>query len=591
MAVMALLLLGGLFMLGCRPNNPATTIASPSPVITSIPQEPRTTITTPLPTLTIASILAASPTPSFTPLTAQSIDCTYGGEFKSMEALDEFTIRFTLCKPDVAFLSKIAFPTFGIHPREWLEQAIGKGDDNSWLEKPIGSGPYQVEEWRDGQEIIFRLFEDYWGAEARTPNLVFRWNIDSAQSLVELQAGTIQGMDNPNPADFSLIEADPNLTLYPRLALNVLYVGMNNTIPPFNDERVRMAMALALDRQKIIQDNFPTGYEVASHFAPCVIPNGCAGEAWYEYDPVRAKELLSEAGYPNGFETELVYRDLVFGYLPKPTWVVEEIKDQLSKNLGVKLIVRVLASQDFIRAIDSGSLPGLYLMGWGADYPDISNFLDTHFGSQAGPQFGNKFADILEALAAGSRFTSNDVRLPFYEAANNAIRQHIPMIPISHGGWVTPDGLATAFSRAAVGAYASPFGFENFAGIGLPGEETLVWMQDAEPFSLYCADETDIDTLRACGQITETLYRYGFDGSAVEPALAQECTPDENLSVWTCRLRKGVRFHDGSLLDANDVLMSFWVQWDAAHPLHKGRTGSFAYFRDFWGNFLNALKP
>jgi ABC-type transport system substrate-binding protein len=74
----------------------------------------------------------------------------------------------------------------------------------------------------------------------------------------------------------------------------------------------------------------------------------------------------------------------------------------------------------------------------------------------------------------------------------------------------------------------------------------------------------------------------------VEPALAKGCQANAEMTEWTCQLREGVRFHDGSMLDANDVVMSFLVQWDAAHPLHKGRTGEFAYFKELWGAFLNA---
>ena len=113
-------------------------------------------------------------------------------------------------------------------------------------------------------------------------------------------------------------------------------------------------------------------------------------------------------------------------------------------------------------------------------------------------------------------------------------------------------------------------------------------MQSLEPLSLYCADETDSDSLRACAQVIEPLYRFARGGANLEPALAESCTPNAELTEWTCKLRDGVQFHDGSLLDAADVVRSFSVQWDAADGLHKGRTGEFAYFKELWGAFLNA---
>jgi ABC-type transport system substrate-binding protein len=74
----------------------------------------------------------------------------------------------------------------------------------------------------------------------------------------------------------------------------------------------------------------------------------------------------------------------------------------------------------------------------------------------------------------------------------------------------------------------------------------------------------------------------------VAPGLAEACTPNAELTEWTCTLRSGVKFHDGSDLDATDVVASYGLQWDAANPLHKGRTGTFTYFNALFGSFLNA---
>ncbi len=83
-----------------------------------------------------------------------------------------------------------------------------------------------------------------------------------------------------------------------------------------------------------------------------------------------------------------------------------------------------------------------------------------------------------------------------------------------------------------------------------PGKDTLVFMKNAEPISLFCADETDGESLDTCQQMLEGLYRYNTEGVA-EPALATDCSANEDLTVWTCTLREGVTFHDGSTFDAN----------------------------------------
>ncbi len=109
--------------------------------------------------------------------------------------------------------------------------------------------------------------------------------------------------------------------------------------------------------------------------------------------------------------------------------------------------------------------------------------------------------------------------------------------------------------------------------------------------SLYCADEVDVGSLRACAQMAESLFAPGASDGSLVPALAETCVPDTNLTTWTCTLRAGVTFHDGSRLDAGDVVLSFAVQWDAEHPLHRGRTGEFQAFLDRFRGFLNPPPP
>ena len=94
---------------------------------------------------------------------------------------------------------------------------------------------------------------------------------------------------------------------------------------------------------------------------------------------------------------------------------------------------------------------------------------------------------------------------------------------------------------------------------------------------MYCADETDGKSLRACEQVNEALLSFAVGGTSVEPALAESYEASEDATEWTFHLRQGVTFHDGSSFDANDVVMTYYAQWDAASPLHVGRVGDFYY--------------
>jgi ABC-type transport system substrate-binding protein/ABC-type amino acid transport substrate-binding protein len=487
--------------------------------------------------------------------------CAYGGEFKSIEAVDDLTVKFTLCYPDVAFLSKIAFTAFQIHPSEQLEKEKGTG---ALLDKPIGTGPYMVAEWKRGESLALKAFDGYWGNKAKTPNVVFRWSAESAQRTLELQAGTVDGIDNPGPEDFAIIEADKNLKLYPREGLNIFYVGMNTAFAPFDNEKVRQAVAMGIDRERIVKNFYPkVGSEVASHFTPCSIPGGCDGPEWYKFDPTAAKKLLAEAGFPDGFETEMAFRDVVRGYLPEPKVVAQDIQAQLKENLNITAKIVVMESGAFLDAADSGKLEGMHLLGWGADYPDQTNFLDYHFGAGASAQFGPGFPDIHDVLKQAGQLSDVDARNQLYAKANELLKQHVLMVPVAHGG------SATAFKA-------------------LPGQDTLVWSQNAEPISLYCADETDGESLRPCEQVLEALMAFEVGGTAVKPGLAESYEVNQDLTEWTFNLRKDVKFHDGSALDAQDVLDSFNAWWDATSPLHTGNTGAFTYFSALFGAFKNA---
>jgi peptide/nickel transport system substrate-binding protein len=478
----AVILLGLLVACGAPTGGPATQPTS-APLPTTAAAEPTAApVPTEAPTQAPAATEAAQPTAEatttegtptedsqavVTDTSYSAVDCEYGGLIRSIEALDDSTVKFTLCSPDVAFPSKVAFSAFQIHPSEHLEATGGGGP--ALIENPIGTGPYKLERWQKGDSLILTRNEDYWGERANAQTLVFRWQREGAARLLELQAGTVDGIDNPSPDDFDTIKGDASLTLYPRPALNVFYLGMNRDKAPFDNEKVRQAMAIALDRERIVDNFYPEGSEVATHFTPCAIPGGCEGEPWYDTDVEAAKALLTEAGFADGFTVDLAYRDVVRGYLPEPGLVAQDIQAQLGE-LGINVNITVMESGSFLDAADQGQLT-MYLLGWGADYPDQTNFLDYHFGAGASPQFGAGFPDIHEVLKEAASLSDQDERNELYTEANNLIRQHVPMVPVAHGG------SATAFKADVTGAHSSPLSNEVFSVVDPGGRDTLVWMQ------------------------------------------------------------------------------------------------------------------
>ncbi|MGQ9909752.1 MAG: ABC transporter substrate-binding protein [Candidatus Flexifilum sp.] len=511
-------------------------------------------------------------------ITYAAPNCDYGGTIRSISALDANTVQFVLCEPDGAFPQKVAFSSVGIQPLEHLEATGGGGE--ALFRNPIGTGPYRLQNWDLGNEIVLTRHDAYWGEPAFEGTMIFRWATEAAARLVELQAGTVDGIDNPGPGDFDVIRNDPNLVLFEREGLNIFYIGMNNRIPPFDNLNVRRAIAHAIDKNRIVDNFYPPGSSVATQFMPPSIFGYTEGFEDNAYDPELARQLLAESGLELPLEVTLNYRDVVRGYLPQPGIVATDIQAQLAE-VGINVTIEVMESGTFLDASDAGEL-GFYLLGWGADYPDATNFLDVHFGQGASLQFGDKIPEVVELLNQAGRISDPAERLALYAQANALIRDNVPMVPIAHGG------SGVAFRADIEGAHVSPLGNEAMAVMNDPQDDVLIFMQNGEPAGLYCADETDGEALRVCEQITEPLLAYEIGGTAVVPSLAESYEVSEDGLTWTFNLRDGVVFHDGSAFDANDVVMTYAVQWDAAHPLHVGRNGSFTYWTYLFKAFLNA---
>ncbi len=151
------------------------------------------------------------------------------------------------------------------------------GGGTELLENPIGTGPYMLGEWKRGDELVFTRIRTTGANQLSTQTLVFRWSSEAAQRFLELQSGTVDGIDNVGPADFARVENDPNLQLIHREALTTFYVGMNNTFQPFDDEKVRQAIAMGIDRQRIVDNFYPPGSTVAEYFTPLLPPQWLRG--------------------------------------------------------------------------------------------------------------------------------------------------------------------------------------------------------------------------------------------------------------------------------------------------------------------------
>ncbi len=505
-------------------------------------------------------------------------DCAYGGEIAQIKAVDRLTVEFSLCRPDPAFLSKIARANNEIQDSDWLAKY---GGNQSIQAKANGTGPYMVTAGLPGTgtQITLGRFDGYWGTKAKTSAVVVQWNADPAARMDALQKAAVDGADNPTFAPIATIQPAQRL---PREELSTLYIGLSDTYQPFDSQKIRQALAMGIDRQQIVTDLLSPGSAVADYFTPCAIEFGCVGDRWYDHDVVTARTLLAKPPFPGALFTHIYYSDTAACGLPDPSLVAQELKTQLTNDLGFNADLQPLAAATFAKNMAAGLLDGLYVMEWCPDTADPSGFLDGPFSNRANPQFGTLDPSITAALTAGDRTADPTARRAAYQAANNAIRDQVPMIPIAHGT------SATAWKADVTGAVSSPLDDEQFTAIDPGGRTQLAWMQATSPSTFYCADATDGDSQRVCQNVFESLYGFKPGTVQVTPSLAESCAPNRQLTVWTCHLRTGVTFHDGASLDANDVVASFAAQWDYKQPMHAGRTAPFAAWGTEFGPFLNA---
>ena len=555
------------------PTVAPTTAPTTAPAATTAPTTAPTTAAA-----TTAPTVAATAATAFTPLSFSAPDCKYGGEMKSIEAVDQYTVKFTLCNPDPAFLSKVAFTTLQIGSKAFLD--ANGGDSAKMSAAPVGTGPYMVKEYVKGDHLTLVANPNYWGPAPTIKTLIFRWSAEAAQRLLELQSGTVDGITSPAPDDLAKIQADSTLKLYPYSNPNIMYLGMNNTIKPFDNEKVRQAVAMAIDKKHIVDNFYPPGSEVAEQFNPSTIEPGFSttgdGATWYKYDPVAAKKALADAGFPNGFNVTLSFRNVVRVYVPQVAQVAQDIQAQLAQ-VGIKATIKQEDSGPFLQSVSAGK-EQMFILGWGMDYPDATDFFDTHFAGGL-KYFGNEYPDIVKEIQAGAQLADPAARQQHYDTVNALLKQHVPMIPVAHGS------AAEAFKATVGNVVIGPVN-ENFQQMTTDSGQ-LVFDQNAEPISLWCGDESDGETIRVCNQLYDPLLNYKFGGTDLIPGLAQSWDASPDAMSFTFHLRQGVKFSNGAAFDANDVVATYDAQWDTKSPNHKGDQGTFDYWTGLFSQFLN----
>lgn len=172
---------------------------------------------------------------------------------KSIEKVDDHTVKFTLSQPEAPFLANVAMPFVSIVSKEYADTLETAGTREDLNNAPIGTGPFRFVAYQKDAVIRYQKNADYWGEAPKVDDLVFAITPDASVRLQKLKAGECHLMPYPAPADLDEIRADPNLKLDEQPGLNVGYLAYNTTVAPFDNPQVRKALNMALDKPALIE--------------------------------------------------------------------------------------------------------------------------------------------------------------------------------------------------------------------------------------------------------------------------------------------------------------------------------------------------
>ena len=354
-------------------------------------------------------------------------------ELSGVKVLDEQTVEITLSRPDATFLHVMGLNFASVVAKEAVEAA---GAD--FGKTAMGTGAFKLADWTIGQKLVFEKNQDYWREGLPyLDSVTFEVGQEPIVALLRLQNGEVDVPgDGIPPAKFQEVMGDPEQAarVIEGGQLHTGYITLNVKMAPFDNVDVRKAVNMAINKERITQ--VINGRAVpATQPLPPSMPGYTEGYEGYPYDPEAAKALLAEAGFSDGFETEL----FVMNTDPNPR-IAQAIQQDLSK-IGVKATIQSLAQASVIAAGgEADQAPMIWSggMAWIADFPDASNFYGPILGCDGAVQGGwnwswycNADADAMAVKADSMTDPAMvDERLKMWSDVYMAVMEDAPWVPV-----------------------------------------------------------------------------------------------------------------------------------------------------------------
>jgi len=346
-------------------------------------------------------------------------------EISGVKVVDDSTIAVTIDAAKQFFLYKLAYPTAFL-----VDQRQIKANKKAWTQKPNGTGPYKLTDWKLGEKITLQAYENH---HLGAPTLkTINYDLTGGSALVSYEDGDIDvtgvGLDDldrvQDPSDklHAEYQTSPNQSLD--------YIGFNTTSAPFDDAKVRQAFALAIDRKKIAEVVLKGSVPVANGILMPGVPGYTQDDKAYPYDPARAKQLLSESKYANSMpDITMALSGAGATAGPYDEALVQMWKD----NLGVDVKITQAESGTFFSDIDEGRYQ-MFHLGWVMDYPDPEDVLDILFYSksrQNNTRYSNP--DVDAKLEAARIEADSAKRLATYQDVEKQLVTDAPWVPMFFG--------------------------------------------------------------------------------------------------------------------------------------------------------------
>jgi peptide/nickel transport system substrate-binding protein len=347
-----------------------------------------------------------------------------------VEVIDDYTVDIVTKEPYAAFMTRVVL--WHMTDEEYFNEVGAEG----FASTPIGTGPFKFVEWVKDEQMVFEANRDYWGGAPKIKTVIFKPIPENATRIAALETGDVDLIDAV-PPDY-VDQAPEGVEIVTVPGTRAFYLGLNVNMEPFDDVRVRQAMNYAVDVEAIIE-NVLNG--LARPIDNPLLPEafGYIPTPVYSYDPEKAKSLLAEAGYPDGFEMELDTQ-------PPLKEIAEALAGQLSA-VGIQAKVNIMERAALYAKYEPG-FSQTFLTSWGNSEADADGMLSKQFYSDRyrcnllGPEgetgYGNTElgcyytgyanAEVDEYVEAGARTVDPEKRKEYYAKALNIIVEETPWL-------------------------------------------------------------------------------------------------------------------------------------------------------------------